>query len=56
VALQEVRFIIEDLMKGREFQHRLMDYNNLPTTQFKDIKKVLKQATEKVSARLKEKK
>src|SRR5262245_27143199 len=55
-ALQEVRFIIEDLLKGKEFEHRLMDYNNLPTTQFKDIKKVLAQATDKVAARLKEKK
>ena len=55
VALQEVRFAIEDVTKGREFEHRLRDYNNLPTTQFKDIKQVLKMATEKVSARLKEK-
>ena len=56
VALQEVRFVIEEVTKGREFEHRLMDYNNLPTTQFKDIKQVLKMATEKVAARLKEKK
>lgn len=56
VALQEVRFAIEDVTKGREFEHRLMDYNNLPTTQFKDIKQVLKMATEKVAARLREKK
>ena len=55
-ALQEVRFAIEDVTKGREFNHRLMDYNNLATTQFKDIKQVLKIATEKVAARLKEKK
>lgn len=55
VALQEVRFAIENVTKGREFEHRLMDYNNLPTTQFKDIKQVLKMATEKVAAKLKEK-
>jgi hypothetical protein len=54
VALQEVRFAIEDVSKGKEFEHRLMDYNNLPTTQFKDIKLVLKMATDKVAARLKE--
>jgi len=53
VALQEVRFVIEDLTKGKEFNHRLMDYNNLPSTQFKDIKKVLKLATDRVAARLK---
>ena len=52
VALQEVRFIIEDLLKGKEYEHRLMEYNNLSTTQFSDIKKVLKQATDKVAARL----
>ena len=55
-ALQEVRFAIEDVTKGRDFEHRMMDYNNLPTTQFKDIKKVLKMATKKVAAKLKEKK
>src|SRR5215467_108925 len=55
-ALQEVRFAIEDVTQGREFEHRLMDFNNLPTTQFKDIKNVLKMATEKVAAKLKEKK
>jgi hypothetical protein len=54
VALQEVRFAIEDVTKGREFDHRLMDYNNLPTTEFKDIKQVLKMAADKVAARLKE--
>jgi hypothetical protein len=54
VALQEVRFAIEDVTKGKEFEHRLMDYNNLSTTQFKDIKLVLKMATDKVAARLKE--
>lgn len=53
-ALQEVRFVIEDATKGKEFKHRLMDYNNLPTTRFEDIKKVLKTATEHVAARLKD--
>ncbi len=56
VALQEVRFAIEEVTKGRAFEHRLMDYNNLATTDFKDIKQVLKMATEKVEARLKGKK
>src|SRR5438105_1512486 len=37
VALQEVRFVIKDLTKGREFEHRLMDFNNLPGTRFEDI-------------------
>ena len=32
------------MQKEEECEHRLMDYNNLPITQFKDVKKVLKQA------------
>jgi hypothetical protein len=54
VALQEVRFAIEDVTNGKEFEHRMMDYNNLETTRFKDIKLVLKMATDRVAARLKE--
>ncbi|WP_457097775.1 DUF6197 family protein [Lysobacter sp. P5_B9] len=52
VALQEVRFAIEDVSGGREFEHRLMDFNNLPETTFDDIKKVLAIARAKVAARL----
>jgi hypothetical protein len=52
VALQEVRFAIEDATKGIQFEHRLMGYNNLASTRFEDIKAVLKVATDRVSARL----
>jgi hypothetical protein len=52
VALQEVRFAIEDVTDGQEFYHRLMDYNNLPSTQFADIKRVLTIATHRVRIRL----
>ena len=52
VALQEVRFAVEDVTRGIEFEHRMMDYNNLPSTQFRDIKGVLKTATNRVTARL----
>jgi hypothetical protein len=52
VALQEVRFAVEEASKGAQFEHRLMDYNNLPTTTFDDIKQVLAIATERVAARL----
>jgi len=51
VALQEVRFAIEDVSNGQEFEHRLMDFNN--TYSFSDIHKVLDIAIEKVSKRLK---
>jgi hypothetical protein len=55
-ALQEVRFVVEDMTKGQEFEHRLMDFNNLPTTRFKDIKKVLQIATAHINSRLKKEK
>ncbi len=53
VALQEVRFAIEEVSGGREFEHRLMDFNNLPQTSFGDIKRVLAIARARVAARLK---
>ena len=53
VALQEVRFAIEEVSGGREFEHRLMDFNNLPATNFQDIKRVLTISRERVAARLK---
>jgi hypothetical protein len=52
VALQEVRFAIEDATRGIQFEHRLMDYNNLASTRFEDIKAVLRVAADRVSARL----
>ena len=56
VALQEVRFAVEDATRGRDFAHRLRDFNNLPETRLEDIKRVLAVAKERVSARLKAKK
>jgi hypothetical protein len=51
-SLQEVRFVVEDETRGRELQHRLMDWNNLPETTFADVKRALAVATERVRARL----
>jgi hypothetical protein len=51
-ALQEVRFAIEDFTHGREFEHRMMDFNNLPETGFGDVKQVLATARQRVAARL----
>jgi len=53
VALQEVRFAVEEATRGQEFEHRLRDFNNLDSTQFSDIKKALRVATDRVKARLK---
>ena len=64
VALQEVRFAIQDATRDRQTEtvirairqfslpHRLMDFNNLPDTRFEDVKQVLRVATERVGARL----
>ena len=54
VALQEVRFAVEDATRGQDFEHRLRDFNNLPTTQLADIKKVLRVATDRVKSGLKQ--
>ena len=56
VALQEVRFAIEDATRGRTFDHRLRDFNNLPETRLEDLKRVLAVAKDRVNARLKAKK
>jgi hypothetical protein len=55
VALQEVRFAVEDATRGRDFEHRLRDFNNLPTTRFADVKAVLQVAADRVRSRLKTK-
>ena len=52
VALQEVRFAVEDATRGRDFDHRLRDFNNLPETQLRDVKGVLRVAKDRVRARL----
>ena len=54
-ALQEVRFAVEDATRGHDFEHRLRDFNNLPTTQLADIKRVLQVATDRIKSRLKNK-
>ena len=62
IALQEVRFAIEDATRDRQMifdalrhfrlPHRLMDFNNLPETRFEDIHNVLRAAETRVAARL----
>ena len=51
-AIQEVRFAIEDVTQGQEFDHRLMDFNNLPDTSLDDIEAVINMAAERVRDRL----
>jgi len=51
-ALQEIRFAIEDATGGREFDHRMMDFNNLSETSFDDVKDIIKTARTRVQSRL----
>jgi hypothetical protein len=51
-ALQEVRFVVEEVTAGRQFEGRLMGFNNLKETRFEDVKRVLRLARERVAARL----
>ena len=51
-ALQEVRFVIGE--RGKEYEHRLMGFNNDQATTFSDIKQVLHVALERVQDRIKQ--
>lgn len=51
-AMQTVRFVINDIYPGKEFEHILRDYNNLQTTSHNDILTVLKKAKEKIKSEL----
>jgi hypothetical protein len=53
VALQEVRFAVEEVVDVSKLGgHRLMGFNNLQTTTFSDIKRVLETAKARVAGRL----
>ena len=50
-AMEEVRQVIEEKV-GNKYDHRLMGYNNDPTTKLADIQAVLKTAAERLDRRL----
>lgn len=52
-AMQEARFAMDEITHHRDYHHRLMDYNNDPTTTFADIRPVLQRTRERVESRLK---
>lgn len=52
-ALQEARFVIDEIVVNRDYNHRLMDYNNDPTTTFADIQEVLRITESLIALRLK---
>jgi hypothetical protein len=52
-ALQEARFVIDEIAADRKYEHRLMNYNNDPTTTFSDIQEVLRITESLITLRLK---
>ena len=54
-AMQEARFVIDDIAPNRKnYHHRLMGYNNDPTTTFADVQRFFQLLEERISKRLKE--
>ena len=53
-ATQEARFLIDEITAKRDYQHRLMDYNNDPTTTFTDIQKIFRTLEDRIRKRLKD--
>jgi hypothetical protein len=52
-AMQEARFVIDDIAPNRKtYNHRLMDYNNDPTTKFADVQKFFRLLQERITERL----
>jgi hypothetical protein len=51
-ALQEVRFVVDEVAAGRPYEHRLRDYNNDPSTTLADIRHVIAVARGRIAARL----
>jgi hypothetical protein len=43
-AMEAVRAIVDERSAGRNYQHRLMDYNNDPTTRFDDVRSLFSEA------------
>ena len=52
-ALPEARFVIDEIATDRNYEHRLMNYNNDPTTTFADIQEVLRITERLITLRLK---
>lgn len=54
-AMQEARFVIDDIAPNRKnYNHRLMDYNNDPTTTFANVQKFFRLLEGRVTQRLRE--
>jgi hypothetical protein len=52
-AMQEARFVIDEIAPNRNYEHRLKDYNNDQTTTFADVKTFFRLLEDHVNGRLK---
>ena len=52
--MEDVRLVTEQVAPHRDYDHRLMGYNNDPSTIFAGVQRVLQLTEERVSARLHE--
>jgi hypothetical protein len=54
-AMQEARFVIDEIAPNRKkYEHRLMDFNNDPSTTFRDIQKVFYLMENHITKRLRD--
>jgi len=51
-VMQEARFAIDEVAGNRDYDHRLMRYNNDLATSFNDIKKIIRRTRERIEDRL----
>jgi hypothetical protein len=51
-AMQEARFVVDSIAANRNYEHRLMNYNNDPTTTFADIQHVMRTAETNIERKL----
>ena len=48
-ALEVVREVVEARSAGRHYSHRLMDYNNDPTTRIEDVRSLVREALDEMN-------
>ena len=53
-AMQQARFVIDEIVPNADYGHRLMGYNNDPTTTFADIQTVFNLLEQIIAQRLRE--
>lgn len=51
-AMQQARFVIDEIAPQKNYHHRLMDYNNDPATTFGDVDIFFRKLQDRVAAQL----